>query len=57
MRSTKQYGLVNSWQEHQALIKAEHTYEKLHKNKKKPAYSKDVSAIGFHKKRRCGEMT
>ena len=28
MRSTKQYGLVNSWQEHQMLVKAEHTFEK-----------------------------
>lgn len=27
MRSTKQYGLVNSWQEHQMLVKAEHTYQ------------------------------
>lgn len=56
MRSTKQYGLVNSWQEHQMLVKAEHTYEKLHKNKKKPVCSKNVSAINL-KKRRCGEMT
>lgn len=57
MRSTKQYGLVNSWQEHQALVKAEHTYEKLHKKDNQPAYSKNVSAINLHKKRRCGEMT
>ena len=27
MRSTKQYGLVNSWQEHQMLVHAEHTYQ------------------------------
>lgn len=27
MRSTKQYGLVNSWQEHKMLVHAEHTYE------------------------------
>ena len=32
MRSTKQYGLVNSWQEHQMLVKAEHTYERKHKH-------------------------
>lgn len=57
MRSTKQYGLVNSWQEHQALIKAQHTYEKLYKKKEKPTYSKNVPAISLHKKRRCGEMT
>lgn len=37
MRSTKQYGLVNSWQEHQALVKAEHTYEK---RKEKESYTK-----------------
>ncbi len=45
MRSTKQYGLVNSWQEHQMLIKAEHTYQqrksncdtkKIKQNKEKP---------------------
>lgn len=57
MRSTKQYGLVNSWQEHRMLVHAEHTYEKLHEKKEKPTYSKDVSAINLHKKRRCGEMT
>ena len=34
MRSTKQYGLVNSWQEHKMLVKAEHTFER--KQKKKP---------------------
>lgn len=33
MRSTKQYGLVNSWQEHQMLVKAEHTYESKQKKK------------------------
>lgn len=33
MRSTKRYGLVNSWQEHQALVKAEHTYERKQKKK------------------------
>ncbi len=38
MRNTKQYGLVNSWQEHQALIKAQHTYEK---RKRKESYTKD----------------
>ena len=32
MRSTKQYGLVNSWQEHKMLVKAEHTYERKHKH-------------------------
>lgn len=31
MRSTKQYGLVNSWQEHQMLVHAEHTYEERQK--------------------------
>lgn len=35
MRSTKQYGLVNSWQEHQMLVHAEHTYERKHKQNKK----------------------
>lgn len=49
MRSTKQYGLVNSWQEHKMLVQAEHTYEKLHKKDKQPAYSKNVSAINLHK--------
>ena len=34
MRNTKQYGLVSSWQEHQMLIHAEHTYERKHKQKK-----------------------
>ncbi len=32
MRSTKQYGLVNSWQEHKMLVKAEHTYQKRQSN-------------------------
>lgn len=42
MRSTKQYGLVNSWQEHQALIKAEHTFErKQHKKKVKKDHAKN----------------
>ena len=36
MRNTKQYGLVSGWQEHQMLIHAEHTYERKHKQKKKP---------------------
>ena len=53
MRSTKQYGLVNSWQEHQMLVKAEHTYER--KQKEKGKSSKNVFA-GINK-RRCGEMT
>lgn len=35
MRSTKQYGLVNSWQEHQMLVHAEHTYEKRHRKEEK----------------------
>ena len=35
MRSMKQYGLVNSWQEHKMIVKAEHTYERKHKQKKK----------------------
>ena len=32
MRSTKSYGVVSCWQEHQALVKAEHTYERKHKH-------------------------
>lgn len=56
MRNTKQYGLVSSWQEHQMLIRAQHTYEKLH-SKRKPAYSKRVPAFSLdNAKRRCGEM-
>ena len=35
MRSTKQYGLVNSWQEHRMLVHAEHTYEKRHRKEEK----------------------
>jgi hypothetical protein len=57
MRNTKQYGLVSSWQEHQMLVRAQHTYEKLH-SKHKPTYSKSVSAFSLdNSKRRCGEMT
>ena len=57
MRNTKQYGLVSSWQEHQMLIRAQHTYEKLH-SKRKPAYSKSVPTFSLdNPKRRCGEMT
>lgn len=57
MQNTKQYGLVSSWQEHQMLIQAQHTYEKLHR-KSKPAYSKSVPAFSLdNPKRRCGEMT
>lgn len=57
MRNTKQYGLVSGWQEHQMLIRAQHTYEKLH-SKSKPAYSKNVPAFSLdNAKRRCGEMT
>lgn len=57
MQNTKQYGLVSSWQEHQILIQAQHTYEKLHR-KNKLAYSKSVPAFSLdNPKRRCGEMT
>lgn len=56
MRNTKQYGLVSSWQEHQMLIRAQHTYEKLHR-KRKSAYSKSVAFNLDNAKRRCGEMT
>lgn len=57
MQNTKQYGLVSSWQEHQMLIRAQHTYEKLHR-KSKPVYSKSVPAFSLDNfKRRCGEMT
>ena len=57
MRNTKQYGLVSSWQEHQMLIRAQHTYEKLH-SKNKSAYSKRVPAFSLdNAKRRCGDMT
>ena len=58
MRNTKQYGLVSSWQEHQMLIRAQHTYEKLH-SKRKSAYSKSVPSFILHpyiKERRCGDM-
>nr|DAX90309.1 MAG TPA: hypothetical protein [Caudoviricetes sp.] len=41
MRSTKQYGLVNSWQEHQALVKAEHTYERKHKHDEMVSHNSD----------------
>ena len=35
MRNTKSYGVVSCWQEHKMLVKAEHTYEREHKQKKK----------------------
>lgn len=47
MRSTKQYGLVNSWQEHQALVKAEHTYEK--RKYKKKLTGQRLPAFKVHK--------
>lgn len=40
MRSTKQYGLVNSWQEHRMLVHAEHTRQREEKSLHKK-YRKD----------------
>ncbi len=40
MRSTKQYGLVNSWQEHRMLVHAEHTRQREEKSIHKK-YRKD----------------
>ena len=48
MRNTKQYGLVSSWQEHQMLIHAEHTYERKHKQKKKST-GQNLPAFKVHK--------
>ena len=45
MRSTKQYGLVNSWQEHQMLVHAEHTYER----KRKDEFKYEQSHIPSHR--------
>ena len=57
MYHTKRFGTVSSWQEYQMLVRAQHTYEKLHR-KSKSAYSKSVPAFSLdNAKRRCGDMT